>query len=242
MSKAVYCIGDIHGYGYLLTRLQDLIVQDANEHLYDDCTIVYVGDYVDRGLQSKQVIDHLISVPMEQKGFKSIHLKGNHEDLFLEFMENPNRDRLTWLSNGGQETCRSYGVDLTRHNRENSSFEEMAADLASLVPEEHKKFLKSLKIYHLETLGDEKYLFVHAGIRPGVPLDQQRPEEMMWIRHLFLNSPVDHGYRVVHGHTPNKEPEVYANRINVDTGVFYTGRLTAVVLEEGIAQRFLFAT
>jgi serine/threonine protein phosphatase 1 len=237
MSKAVYAIGDIHGFGFLLKRLQDAIVEDANEHWYDDCTVVYVGDYIDRGLQSRQVIQHLIDAPLE--GFKSVFLMGNHEELFMDFMETL-PDYLTWVVHGGIQTAASYGVPFERKNSYSAEeIHQFSEALVVAVPEEHKTWMKNLPVYHIETIGDVKYLFVHAGIRPGVPLKEQVPSEMIWIRDLFLKSTLDHGYRVIHGHSPKEEPEVLPNRINVDTGVFFTGKLTAVVLDESNSPRFI---
>ncbi len=220
-SSRIYAIGDIHGRLDLLMRLQDKIRADAARSRARRRVIVYLGDYVDRGPDSQAVVEHLAQNPLE--GFETVHLKGNHEDMMLRFLAGEPVARI-WFMNGGMETLRSYGVtglveDLPAIAR---------AALARGVPEGHRQFLGGLALSHTE--GD--YLFVHAGIRPGVPLARQGEADLLWIREEFLDSDASHGKVVVHGHTISPRPEVRANRIGIDTGAFMTGRLTALVLEE----------
>ncbi len=221
----VYAIGDIHGRGDLLAELHRLIEIDARARPVERRVIVHLGDYVDRGPDSRGVLDRLIGAPLA--GFQSVHLKGNHEDLLLRFLDGGAGG--IWLMNDGDATLRSYGVaaDDVDPGKAQRAF-------GKRLPPAHRAFLEGLALEHRE--GD--YLFVHAGIRPGVPLDRQAPADLLWIREPFLGWTGDHGAVVVHGHTPVPEPEMRANRIGIDTGAFYSGRLTCLVLEGG-GRRFL---
>jgi serine/threonine protein phosphatase 1 len=183
--------------------------------------VVYLGDYIDRGPDSRGVLDLLIGEPLT--GFESIHLLGNHETFMRDFLDGEDVAAV-WMMNGGVETLRSYGLDPLAPR----------AALNSAVPKEHRAFLDSLALSHIE--GD--YYFVHAGIRPGVPLEHQEENEMLWIREPFLGSTADHGKVVVHGHSVAREPDVRPNRIGIDTGACYGGKLTALVLEDA-RRRFL---
>ena len=189
---------------------------------------MYLGDYVDRGPSSRELIDLLIEKPLA--GFESVHIMGNHDEFLFSFL-NGKGDLALWLYNGGDSTLRSYGVDLQTIYGDVS---EIRTDLMGRVSDKHFDFLKTLRSYHVE--GD--YVFVHAGIRPGVPLEDQDPQDLRWIREPFLSSREMHDKVVVHGHTPTQEPQVRANRIGIDTGAVYGGRLTALVLE-GNERRFL---
>lgn len=227
----VYAVGDIHGRADLLRRLHRKILDDAAQTRADRKVIVYVGDYVDRGPDSRAVIEMLIEEPLE--GFECHHLKGNHEDLLLRFLETGEQGEV-WMLNGARATLESYGVEWSDMAHDADGMEEMRRKFDDLMPVDHRRFFRELALYHRE--GD--YLFVHAGIRPRVPLDRQRAHELMWIRDAFLDSEADHGCVVVHGHTIRQQPEVRANRIGIDTGAFHTGRLTALVME-GDERRFL---
>jgi serine/threonine protein phosphatase 1 len=195
--------------------------------------IVYLGDYVDRGLTSRQVIDRLIGGP--PPGFRAVYLKGNHEEAVLEFLQDPTFGT-QWRNFGGLETLYSYGIADAGQLQSPQDFLAAGNMFAERLPAKHLSFLNQLKIS--VTLGD--YFFVHAGERPGTPLDQQREEDLLWIREDFLESQVDFGKVVVHGHTPEPDPVLRANRIGIDTGVYMTGVLTCVVLEDD-TQRFLQA-
>ena len=228
----VYAIGDIHGRDDLLERMHAMIEADRMVPPSADAVVVYLGDYVDRGPCSCEVIDRLIRKPV--KGCRAIHLRGNHEDMMLRFLDDAAND--VWLANGGLATLLSYGVAEAEQwisflGRDRQRFRD---GLARLLPETHRRFLVGLT----DSFVSGDYLFVHAGIRPGRPLDKQDPRDLMWIRGPFLACEEDFGKRVVHGHTITPEPEVLPNRIGIDTGAFFTGRLTCLVLEED-RMRFL---
>lgn len=219
----IFAIGDVHGRIDLLTALEDRIVRFAADRPETQRRIICLGDYVDRGYHSREVIDHLIASPPD--GFDRICLLGNHEDYLLRFYETPLAGN-GWLANGGRETLMSYGVMLPPGRAEPDDVTRAREDLLTLFPESHIAFLRSLRTFHVE--GD--YLFVHAGVRPRVPLDSQAAEDMIWIREEFLSSNADFGHVVVHGHTVVEEPDMRANRIAIDTGAYASGRLTALAL------------
>jgi serine/threonine protein phosphatase 1 len=229
-GKRVYVVGDIHGRADLLAALHAQIERDARRHQGDAPTIVYLGDYVDRGPDSKEVLDVLIGGPLP--GFEHVYLKGNHEDMMLRFLAGPPDPN--WLFNGGDATLISYGVEVDFRHFYPPGLETLRARLQQSLPAAHRQFLEGLKLYHEE--GD--YLFVHAGLRPGTGIARQRPADLLWIRDAFLVSGEDFGKTVVHGHTIRPDPEVRPNRIGIDTGAFYTGRLTSLVLA-GSETRFL---
>jgi diadenosine tetraphosphatase ApaH/serine/threonine PP2A family protein phosphatase len=219
----LYAIGDIHGRLDLLERAIEAIGRDVERHGPAALTVT-VGDYIDRGPDSRGVIERLAANPFPTS---YVALKGNHES-FLELFLADSTTGLHWRVQGGDETLFSYGVDL------HLSDEEAAERLRAALPPAHVRFLQALKMSH--TVG--KYFFCHAGVRPGVPLERQDDQDLLWIRGDFLNSTADFGKIVVHGHTPVAEPQVLANRINIDTGAFATGRLTCVALDDH-GHRFL---
>ena len=195
--------------------------------------LVYLGDYIDRGADPREAVELLIEQPLP--GFESVHLIGNHEAFLLKFLEDEGVI-MSWLMNGGDATCRSYGVDPYAPQIEKQSLLSLQDQLSGRLPESHLAFYRGLRLSHTE--GD--YHFVHAGIRPGVDLERQDPDDLMWIREPFLSSKRDHGKIVVHGHTPTADPVVRANRIGIDTGACYGGPLTALALERD-SRRFLQA-
>ena len=223
----VYVIGDIHGRLDLLDRAIDAIRRD-DAHKKNVGTAITLGDYIDRGPSSRGVVDRLADNPFEMP---FVALKGNHEVLFEDFLANPEVGE-HWRALGGLETLHSYGVPARLLMVGN--YEEAAASLRTALPSKHLDFLQSLRMSYEHG----KYFFCHAGVRPGVPLERQNEEDLIWIRDEFLNSKMDFGKIVVHGHTPVHEPEVLPNRINLDTGAFATGKLTCLVLE-GPRHRFL---
>lgn len=229
-GRRVYAVGDIHGRIDLLEEIQAAILADANNSTADELTVVYLGDYVDRGRRSYEVVDWLANVTLP--GISAVYLRGNHEEMMLTFVEG--RLDPLWLVNGGIATIESYGVPFDWGVLDASSLEEMRCRLVDAVPESHRRFFDALQLSY--TCGD--YLFVHAGVRPGRPLELQDPRDLIWIRSQFLVSEADFGKRVVHGHTIVDRPEVKPNRIGIDTGAFHTGRLTCLVLE-GRMIRFL---
>jgi serine/threonine protein phosphatase 1 len=230
-GSRVYAIGDIHGRADLLSELHERIAADAAANAPSRRVIVYLGDYIDRGPESAKVLEILSSPPLDE--FEAVFVKGNHEDLMLRYIDEGTMMR-AWMSNGGSATLKSYGVGTLGILLGEAGTTRIRRKLALALPEQHRKFLDSLCISHEE--GD--YLFVHAGVRPGIPLAEQEPEDLMWIRHDFLNAEDDFGKIVVHGHSIRTKPDVKANRIGIDTGAFNSGRLTCLVLE-GTERRFL---
>lgn len=222
-GQRIYAVGDIHGRVDLLDRLHLMILAHVEAGPAANCQIVYVGDYVDRGLASATIIERL-SAP-DPALPPATCLRGNHEEILLEFMGDSNVAQ-AWRPLGGFETLQSYGVPPKLFIMERN-FEAARQELVQRMPPHHVAFLQQLPAYY--RFGP--YYFAHAGIRPGVPLDQQSERDLVWIRDEFLSSDRDHGAVIVHGHTPTETPEVLANRINIDTGAYATGRLTCAVLE-----------
>lgn len=223
-ATRVYAIGDIHGCVDQLRALHQAILLDVAGTKAERLVAVYLGDYVDRGSESRKTVELLLEEPLS--GFDSIHLIGNHEAFLLEFLE----DRifaLSWLKNGGYATCFSYGVDPAAPPEGVDHLAWLQQSLVDHMPAAHRRFFETLHPSHIE--GD--YLFVHAGIRPGLPIDDQDLDDLLWIREPFLSSKEDFGKIVVHGHTPTDEPELRSNRIGLDTGAVYGGKLTTLVLE-----------
>ncbi len=229
MTDIIYAIGDVHGRDDLLGQLHEHI---AKFHGYQypgrSGLILHVGDYIDRGPDSAQVIDRLMK---GVEGFDVICLLGNHEAMLLECLKPFNGWAWDlWLPNGGTQTLASLGV----------SFEPGCFDsnvLRQALGPDRIAWLDELPLHHLAA----PYLFVHAGIAPGVPLEEQDPEDLLWIRSRFLDDDTDHGFVVVHGHTPGNDPVVKRNRICVDTGAVFSGRLTAAVLDGDKPPVFLHA-
>lgn len=226
----LYAIGDIHGRADLLSELHHLILADA-EHAVDGRRVaIYLGDYVDRGARSADVIECLLGDPLPH--FDSVFLKGNHEQLMLDYLDGD--DGMTWFHNGGVATAQSYGVTASKADLWGGETTETRAALAYMIPEKHRRFFEQLTPQ--ARFGD--YLFVHAGIRPGTPLDQQSERDLLWIRDAFLSSQADHGVVVVHGHSITRTPDICPNRIGIDTGAWHSGALTALVLD-GETRSFL---
>ena len=226
-GQLIYAIGDIHGRSDLLALLLDKIAADA-AHSKDAKwrTLVFLGDYIDRGHDSARVVDMVLGeLP---QGFDAHFLKGNHEAILLDFLDDPSFLG-QWLANGADVTFRSYGMDLEELIRKGATPEVWRRAFLASLPEAHRDFFETLEL--AVAFGD--YLFVHAGVRPGVPLEAQDPHDMVWIRAPFLQSNEDFGKIVVHGHTPAREPVIRANRIGIDTGAVFTDRLTALKLEDG---------
>ena len=219
----LYVIGDIHGRADLLECMIDQLHRDLEKDPIDNCLTVTIGDYIDRGMKSRDVLDRLAGNPFPTA---LIPLKGNHEHLFETFLRDPSIGT-RWRRFGGLETLHSYGVDVGMLMK-GKDYEAAAEALRVAVPEAHFDFLASLHT----ALSVGRYFLCHAGVCPGIPLLHQREEDLLGIRERFLNSNADFGKIVVHGHTPVGTPEIHRNRINIDTGAFITGRLTCVVLEE----------
>lgn len=227
----IYAVGDIHGCVEELRALLGLIQVDAAAHSDREKVIIYLGDYIDRGPDSRGVVDLLIKEPLP--GFESVHLKGNHEDTLARFLEDA-RIAPLWLSFGGAATLLSYGVQPPGFSASDAALQRAGRELSASLPADHVAFYRRLRTKHL--LGN--YLFVHAGVRPGVPLGEQREEDMIWIRNEFLSSKADFGKIVVHGHNITPSPDIWPNRIGIDTGAFASGRLTCLVID-GSTRNFI---
>jgi serine/threonine protein phosphatase 1 len=224
----VYAIGDVHGRLDLLETLAFQIEADLRDAPQLAVTI-FLGDYVDRGPDSAGVLDMLASRDFPTE---FLALRGNHEEVMLKFLRDP--DVLeSWRNYGGLETLHSYGIDVLPAMR-GVGYEETRLSLLARLPRSHVQFLHETA--HSTTFGD--YFFCHAGARPGTPLDQQTPRDLLWIRDEFLEFRGGWDRVVVHGHTPVAEPELLTTRINVDTGAFASSILTAIVLE-GSQQRII---
>ncbi|MBB5519691.1 metallophosphoesterase family protein [Amphiplicatus metriothermophilus] len=223
----LYAVGDVHGRADLLDRLLEMIAaEDAGGARK---RLVFLGDYVDRGPDSRGVLDRLAALKEAEPD--AVFLKGNHEEALLDFLEDP-EGMSEWLDWGGAATLRSYGV-APEGDRAPAA---LAAALRARLPDAHRAFLRDLSLY--EVAGD--YLFVHAGLRPGLPLAEQKARDLLWIRDAFHNAPPHKrpDKVVVHGHHPVRRPLDAGWRIDVDTGACFSGMLTAVVLE-GTSRRFL---
>ena len=225
----VYSIGDIHGRADLLQELHDMIAADA-ARFDGPLSVVYMGDLIDRGMHSREVVDELLENPLP--GFEFIYLLGNHEQTLLDFLDHP-KVAAGWLNWGGRETLLSYGIQPPMHLGRDET-EDLRDSLRDVLPERHLEFYQAMQLMHLS--GD--YLFVHAGIRPGKSLQDQSNEDLLWIREDFTENRQRHDHVVVHGHTISDEVEFLPNRIGIDTGAYATGVLSCLVLE-GEDQRLL---
>lgn len=227
-GERVYAVGDIHGRLDLFERLIAQVEADDAARGDANTTIILLGDLVDRGPDSSGVVEAAIRL----KARRQVRiLCGNHEEMFLNSLEDDARMR-DFLRRGGRETALSYLQDPEQYNL--LSFEEVRQRLLVALPAEHLDFLRSLE--DKVVVGD--YLFVHAGVRPGVGVEDQKLADLRWIREPFLSAERPSNFCVVHGHTIAAEPVVRAGRIGIDTGAYQSGRLTALGLE-GEARWFL---
>jgi serine/threonine protein phosphatase 1 len=207
MRGNLYAIGDIHGSLASLDRLMDTINPD-----FEHDQLLFVGDYIDRGPRPKGVVDFIIRLKNLAPG-RVICLKGNHEAMFLDFLQG--REKQLFLLNGGLTTLEDYWGNWLEQK-----------DLT--LPPDHRQFYQELQLYH-ETAD---YIFVHGGLKPGVALPDQEEKDLLWIRGEFITSQEDFGRRVIFGHTPFKEPLLMPNKIGIDTGAVYGNFLTALKLPE----------
>ena len=215
----IYAVGDIHGRADLLSEIIARIDDDIRRRPIAHTIEVYLGDYVDRGPQSKTVID-LLTIRLVANG--AVCLRGNHEAVMEGFLQDPTILEY-WLPLGGMQTLASYGIEL----HENETAFSLHRRFLDAFPRAHELFMQCLR--NQFSCGD--FLFVHAGIRPGVPLDDQDPNDLIWIRDEFLDDTRSHKRFIVHGHTPVPHPEIRRNRINIDTAAWRTGALTCVAIE-----------
>ncbi|SLN62373.1 Serine/threonine-protein phosphatase 1 [Falsiruegeria litorea R37] len=227
MTTPVYAIGDIHGQLGLLEAALDRIETDGGK----DARIVFLGDYTDRGPDSRKVLDLLVQGRAQGRNW--ITLKGNHDRMFAMFMQDyPMNDNQLlvgyhWLHErlGGIETLASYGVDVPERAR----IHQVHASARQAIPSQHVAFLNDLPAAHLQ----DGLLFVHAGVRPEVAFENQTEDDLIWIRQTFLDYRKPHPWLVVHGHTPAKQAEHKGNRVNLDSGAAFGGPLSAAVFENG---------
>lgn len=235
-GQRIFAVGDIHGciseLDELLAKIDAIISGDKTTAGTVDNTLIFLGDYVDRGPDSKAVIDRLLGVSKTYG--QVIFLKGNHEAAMLDFLDHPD-DMFQWLDWGGEATLASYGVD----NVLGRAPEDLAAELRENLPASHEEFLRNLTLLH--QAGD--YIFVHAGLRPGVALDEQQEEDLLWIRGAFHNTAAKDrpAQTIVHGHQPLRKPLDAGWRVDVDTGACWSGVLTALMIE-GSERRFVSTT
>lgn len=225
----VYAVGDIHGRLDLLDRLLDRIAEDVTRTKPQRVSVVFLGDYVDRGPHSRGVIERLMQGPPADSALAGADwtcLKGNHEEYMVRFLDE-SAPGTVWCRIGGVETVRSYAGQIPEGQENDIAALQLLLERS--LPPAHLRFLSRLPLMHCE--GD--YLFVHAGIRPGVALQDQSPADLLWIRDEFLFHGAPLEKRVVHGHSPAPAPEIRPHRIGIDTGAYYSGNLTALVLDGG---------
>ncbi len=231
-GQRVYAIGDIHGCDDLLGELIDAIDADDAARKPAETTIIVLGDLVDRGPDSAKVVERLRTLKQQRPALRLI--LGNHEEIFLGALSGDSKALRMFTRIGGRETLLSYGVGVEQYDR--CDYEELQHALDVKIPQAHRDFLASFE--DMITIGD--YMFVHAGIRPSVPLDDQIARDLRWIREPFLGFPRSLGKIVVHGHTISDEVEQRLHRIGIDTGAYLTGRLTAVGMHD--AERWYLST
>ena len=229
-GRRVYAIGDIHGRDDLFAQLIDAIRADNAARAAAQVTLILLGDLVDRGPHSAQVVERAIRLKDEFDDLRL--LVGNHEECFLAALTGDVRRLRYFMRIGGDTTVASYWTGST--SLDGATFEEVAEQLPTMVPQSHVDFLGSGE--DLIQIGD--YVFVHAGIRPGVELAKQNAVDLRWIREDFLHDERNHGVMIVHGHTISADVEEWPNRIGIDTGAYKTGRLSALAIE-GSERRYL---
>jgi serine/threonine protein phosphatase 1 len=209
MSEDIYAIGDLHGHLDALERLLDLIQPDLTKE-----RLVFMGDYIDRGPHPKGVVDYVLRLKNSAPPDQVICLKGNHETMFLNFLKG--EDRQLFMFNGGLSTLRDYW------GQEWDQLEEL------VLPPDHERFYRELRLYY----DTPRYIFVHGGLRPGVPLEDQEEEDLLWIRGEFITTLEDFGRLVIFGHTPFRQPLKLPNKIGIDTGAVYGNALTCLKLPQ----------
>lgn len=223
-GKRLYAIGDVHGCYKEMCTLLELIEQDNTALEPKECIIVFLGDLIDRGPASQQVIEHLIVSP--PKFASTYHIVGNHEEMFLRALLDEPTLIPQWLSYGGGSFVESYGLDPDSLKGLDPAF--MQVVLKKYIPKEHIEFMQSM----LECINFGDYFLVHAGVDPSLGRDEQDPRQLRWMREPFLSYDKPLGYMVVHGHTIIEHPIINVNRVSVDTGCYKTGVLTAAVIED----------
>lgn len=221
-DAVIYAVGDVHGCFTQMRQLEDRIMDHAQRKGDRLTQIVYLGDLIDRGPQSSRVLDYILT---KAPGIERHCIAGNHERAMLRFLDSPNTFS-DWLAIGGSETLRSYGVGIPRRATSRAALHEIACEARASIPDNHIQFLRALPLALLWG----RYVFVHAGVRPGVPLERQNPTDLLGIREPFFETTEQLSSIVVHGHTAVGYPEQVSNRISLDTGCYATGRLSAARL------------
>lgn len=225
-GRLVYAIGDIHGRYDLLTRLLEQIVMDLNESQTSERPLlILLGDYIDRGPRSAEVLESVLWLQGRPE-FEVRALKGNHEQAMLRFLEDPVAGA-AWIEFGGDATLMSYRVRVPRPLDEEGLFRARDA-LSAELPQSHLELMRGLELSVI--VGD--YAFVHAGVRPGVPLDEQEENDLLWIRNDFLRAAGPFDKVIVHGHTWEPVAQIFDHRLGIDTGAYATGVLTAVRIDD----------
>ena len=225
---AIYAIGDVHGCLERLREMEAVIASDGLD-IEGEKWLVTVGDHIDRGPSSRGVIEHVTGPG--PASFRRFALRGNHEQMMLDFLADPVAHSY-WLDEGGAETLESYGIGASWPELGSDAFR---TELVERIGQTHLDFIAALPMY----LSLPGWLFVHAGIRPGVPLGLQADQDLLWIREPFLTSQLTGGLRVVHGHTPGRDIVMTPHRIGLDTHCFHSGRLSAVrVTPDGRTKTF----
>ncbi len=222
----LYAIGDVHGRADLLAEMHLRIARDLRQRPAADWRVIHVGDYIDRGPESARALSLLIDYA---RGGRAEFLLGNHDQFMLDFLLDPERAEFDlWMMNGGGATLESFGVGdaLFGYDADPGARQALRDRLVAAMPG-MVDFLRGLAgmVRH----GD--YAFVHAGVRPGVPLERQTLHDLVWIREPFLSATGDLGAVIVHGHTPMRAVDVQPNRIGIDTGAVFGGPLSCLVLE-----------
>ncbi len=223
-GSRIYAIGDVHGMRRELDVLLDRIMADDAARGNADRLIVFLGDLVDRGPDSAGVVERCRT--LADSGIDAVFLMGNHEEVMLSALDGDREALRLFARIGGRETMLSYGVSETAYDL--ADFDELHSLLVRSVPQSHRDFLAAGEDFVVR--GD--YAFVHAGVRPNIPIDRQRPSDLRWMRSPFLEHAKPHEKIIVHGHTVTEEPEFRDNRIGIDTGAYRTGILTALGLGE----------
>ena len=218
----IYAISDVHGCAHLLQQMFRVIDADVATSRPRHAIEVFMGDYIDRGPDSRWTLDLLVE--RARRG-NVVFLKGNHEAFLGDVIRDPSR-MTDWLKVGGLQTLMSYGLSPSPNPQEEEQH-ELVRELAAAMPPQHLEFLSRLRLTF--TCGD--FFFVHAGVRPGIPLPEQRETDLLWIRDEFLQSKKNFGKYVIHGHTPVRSAEILPNRANIDTGAYATGNLTLLYIQ-----------
>ena len=225
----IFSIGDIHGCLKQLISLQKKII-NTKSFKKDNDLLIYLGDYIDRGPHSKIVINQIIK--LQKENIKSIFLMGNHEQVMIDFLFNKINNLRYWLSLGADQTFRSYDIEVAEFIKDgfgDKKIEKLRNVFLNQLTEKHIHFLKNLKLSY--TLG--KYLFVHAGVNPEKSILEQNKEDFLWSRSdKFFDKNFKFEKIIVHGHTPEKEVVNFPYRINIDTGCFFSGKLSSVYLND----------